>query len=150
MDEVFCGFVKHVYGQIGRTLDGITETELSWRPYPIANTAGKILCHMARISYVLLPQVAEGTTQGEWNDSYEEMEHTLPEMLNDLEVGRVRVLRDLEELNDTDWKSLIPLWGGVYPRSEGLYMLVGEMAHHEGQVAYIRGAYRRAQAKIEK
>ncbi len=150
MRVIFLGFIDHVYDRTKKTLEGVTEEELSWLPSPTANTAGRILRHVARISSVLLPQVVEGTTRGDWDDGYENDEHTLPEMLADLEAGRVKVLKRLGSFSEADWETTIPLWGGVHPRKEGVYMLVSELAHHEGQIAYIRGAYRRAHMATDK
>jgi len=37
----------------------------------------------------------------------------------------------------------IPLWGGIHRRAEGINMLVSELVYHAGQIALLRGAYRR-------
>ena len=37
----------------------------------------------------------------------------------------------------------IPMWGGTRQRKEGLFAYIGEVYHHKGQVAYIRGTYKR-------
>jgi hypothetical protein len=137
-------FTEHVYWRLGDSLKGVTEEELRWRSVPEMNTVGKILRHAARISLILLPQVVEGTTKGDWDDDYEQREHTLPEMLRDVEAGRERVIRGMRGLNDGDLDTIIPLWGGKHRRAEGLYMLVGELVYHAGQIALIRGAYRRS------
>jgi hypothetical protein len=137
-------FTEHAYGRLGESLKGVTEEELRWHPVPEMNTAGKILRHTARISLVLLPQVVEGTTRGDWDDDYEKKEHTLSDMLRDVEAGRDRVLQGMRGLRDENLDTIIPLWGGKHRRSEGLNMLVGELVYHAGQIALIRGAYRRA------
>jgi hypothetical protein len=136
-------FTEHIYQRASSALEGITEEELLWRPIPEMNAAGKILCHMARISLVLLPQVVEGTTTGSWDDEYEQSEHSLPEMLRDLEAGRVKVSRGLQGLEESSLDVEIPLWGGTHRRAEGINMLVSELVYHAGQIALLRGAYRR-------
>lgn len=140
----FVEFAEHVFDRVTGALGGVTEEELQWRPVPEMNTVGKVLRHTARISFILLPQVVEGTTTGDWDDDYEEREHSLAEMLRDLEAGRVRVLAGLRKLKPDDLEAKIPLWGGMHRRVEGLNMLVGELVYHAGQIALIRGAYRRA------
>jgi hypothetical protein len=137
-------FTEHAYGRLRESLGGVTEEELRWRPVPEMNAAGKILRHTARISLVLLPQVVEGTTRGDWDDDYEQREHSLPEMLRDVEVGRDRVLTGLRGLKESDMDAVIPLWGGKHRRAEGVNMLVGELVYHAGQIALLRGAYRRS------
>jgi hypothetical protein len=136
-------FTEHAYQRASNALEGITVEELLWRPVPEMNTAGKILRHMARISLVLLPQVVEGTTTGSWDDDYEQSEHSLPEMLSDLEAGRVKVLKGLQGLGERSLEVEIPLWGGIHRRAEGINMLVSELVYHAGQIALLRGAYRR-------
>jgi len=137
-------FTEHAYGRLRESLRGVTADELGWRAHPEMNTVGKILRHAARISLVLLPQVVEGTTSGDWDDDYEQREHTIPDMLRDIEAGRDRVLADMRKLSEKDLDAMIPLWGEKHRRAEGVDMLVGELVYHAGQIALIRGAYRRA------
>jgi len=136
-------FTEHIYQRASSALEGITEEELLWRPIPEMNTAGKILRHMARISLVLLPQVVDGTTTGSWDDDYEKSEHSLPEMISDLESGRVKVLKGLQGLEERSLDVEIPLWGGTHRRADGINMLISELVYHAGQIALLRGAYRR-------
>ena len=140
-------FTEHAYGRLGEALRGITDEELHWHPHAEMNTVGKILRHTARISLVLLSQVVEGTTRGDWDDDYEQTEHNVSEMLRDIEAGRERVLEGMRGLNERDLDTVIPLWGGEHRRAEGLNMLVGELVYHAGQIALIRGAYNRAMKK---
>jgi hypothetical protein len=137
-------FTEHAYMRLEEVLRGIKEEEIYWHPVPEMNTACKILRHISRISFVLLPQVVEGTTRGDWDDDYEKREHSLSEMLDDIEAGKQRVLRDMRALKDEDLELVIPLWGGKHRRVEGLNMLIGELVYHAGQIALLRGAYRRA------
>ena len=64
-------------------------------------------------------------------------------MLGELEMGRVRVLGGLRSLKASDLDEMIPLWGKKHRRAEGVNMLVGELIYHAGQIALLRGAYRR-------
>jgi len=136
-------YAEHVYGRVNTFLAGISDEELNWRPCQTCNTLGWTLRHMARVSVVLLPPVVEGTTTGRWEDDYESRPHTLDELIRDLNAGRDGVISGLRGMAAGDLEEEIPLWGGVHRRKEGLYMLIGELAHHGGQVAYIRGAYSR-------
>jgi hypothetical protein len=137
-------FAEHAYTRLMGSVEGITEEELRWRPIPEMNTAGKILRHSARISVILLPQVVEGTTTGTWYDDYEQREHSLTDMLHDIEEGRKIVLNGIRSWKADDLETIIPLWGGRLRRIEGINMLVGELIYHAGQIALIRGAYHRA------
>jgi len=137
-------FTEHAYERLLVVVEGIAEKELHWRPIPEMNSAYKIFRHSARISFILLPQVVEGTTTGDWDDDYERHERSLQGMLRDLETGRVRVLGGLRSLEASDLDEMIPLWDKKHRRAEGVNMLVGELVYHAGQIALLRGAYRRA------
>jgi hypothetical protein len=140
-------FTEHSYDRLLGAVEGVTEEELGWVPCPTMNTAGKVIRHAARISLILLPQIVEGTTRGEWDDDYEQREHNLAEMLRDIEAGRVRTLNGIRGLNAKNLETMIPLWGGRHRRVEGINMLVGELVYHAGQIALIHGAYRRSRTR---
>ena len=117
-------FTEHAYERLLVVVEGIAEKELHWRPIPEMNSAYKIFHHSARISFILLPQVVARA--------------------RDLETGRVRVLGGLRSLEASDLDEMIPLWDKKHRRAEGVNMLVGELVYHAGQIALLRGAYRRA------
>jgi hypothetical protein len=137
-------FTDHAYTRLIESLEDVTDLELHWKPVPEMNTAEKILRHSARISVILLPQVVEGKTTGSWYDDYEKKDHSLDEMLGDIKSGRKKVLEHLDLFVKTDLETIIPLWGSHHRRAEGIYMLVGELLYHAGQIALLRGAFRRA------
>ena len=46
-------------------------------------------------------------------------------------------------LSDDELEEVIPLMAGPYPRKIGLYAYLGELFHHRGQIAFIRGTKHR-------
>jgi hypothetical protein len=139
----FKEYVEHTLSRTREALQGVTDEELNWKPVAQMNNINHILRHTARINLILLPQVLEGTTTGVWSDEYEDIEHTKEELLKDLEKGQSMVLSLLDGMKDVDFDMNIPLWGGIKRRKNGVYMLVSEIDWHGGQIALIRGAYKR-------
>jgi hypothetical protein len=139
----FREYSDHTFTRIINALQEITLDELNWTPVPEMNNLKQILRHTARISYILLPQVLEGTTTGDWDDDYEKKEHTIEEMLRNLEEGRKKVLLLLDNMTIVDFDLEIPIWGRIERKKTGFYMLISEIDWHGGQIALIRGAYKR-------
>jgi hypothetical protein len=140
-------YVEYVYDNLGRTLEGLTVEEARWKPMPESNDVAYILRHMAKISKHLLPSVMGGDTVTAWKSDYEKIDHGIAEMFGDLWEGRDKVLEEFNGLTDTDLDAVISLWGGKKPRKFGLFLLLSELVHHGGQVAYFRGAMRRLKEK---
>lgn len=137
-------FTESVYSRIEKTMESLSREEIEWKPTPQTNNIKWILTHLVRISKLLLPQVIKVETTGKWEDQYESQEHSLDELLKDLKESKKTVLKGLNELTSEDFEEEIPLWGGKYQRKRGVYVLLSELIHHNGQIAYIHGAYNRA------
>jgi hypothetical protein len=60
--------------------------------------------------------------------------------MKNLKEGRENVLMSLDKLNPADLDVDITTPRGVRKRETMLMMLLSEIPHHEGQIAYIRGA----------
>jgi len=46
-------------------------------------------------------------------------------------------------LSDEQLEEVLPMMSGPYPRKIGLFAYVGELFHHRGQIAFIRGTVKR-------
>ena len=139
-------FTESVYSRIEKTLENLTQEEIEWSPTPQSNNIKWILTHLVRISKLLLPQVIKGETTGRWEDQYESQEHNLDELMRDVKESQKTVLNGLNKLTSVNFEEEIPLWGGKHKRKRGIYVLLSGLIHHNGQIAYIRGAYRRVNA----
>ena len=99
---------------------------------------------MTRIAYLLIPQLLTGTYNPEgWDDDYEQQKHSLTELKEDLGKARVRVLSLLSELDEAQLDEMIMIWGSMRPLKEPIFVLLGELLHHNGQIAMLRGINKR-------
>jgi len=141
---------EYIYERIGRTIKGLTEEEMRWKPTEVSNNIEWILNHMARISNLSLPRIIKGDPEYKpegWPDDYREMHHSLDKMLGDIEKGKQVVMEGIGKLTSTQLEEEIPLWGGTKKRKIGLFAYLGELAHHNGQIAYLRGTIKRLKEK---
>lgn len=141
---------EYIYERIGRTLEGLTENEMKWKPTEVSNSIEWILNHMARISNLSLPRIIKGDPEYKpegWPDDYRDMRHSLEKMLGDIEKGKRVVLEGIGRLTSAQLEEEIPLWGGTRKRKIGLFAYPGELVHHNGQIAYLRGTMKRLKEK---
>lgn len=97
-----------------------------------------------RIASILLPQVLSGTQNPEgWDDNYQEQPHSIDDLLNDLKEAKETVLSLVDGLSEEDMNEEIDVWGETHPRKEAVYALLGELLHHNGQIAMLKGIIRR-------
>ena len=142
--------VEYIYGRIERTVEGLEEKEISWRPTEASNSIEWILNHMARISNLSLPRIIKGDPEYKplgWPEDYRETHHGLEKMLRDIGEGKEAVLEGIGKLTSTQMEEEIPLWGGTRKRKTGLFAYLGELVHHNGQIAYLRGTMKRLREK---
>ena len=141
---------EYIYERIGRTLEGVTEKEMKWKPTEVSNSIEWILNHMARLSNLSLPRIIKGDPEykpGDWPDDYRDKHHSLEKMMGDIEKGKKAVLEGIGKLTSAQLEEEIPLWGGTRKRKTGLFAYLGELVHHNGQIAYLRGTMKRLKEK---
>ena len=137
-------FAEYIFRRITQTADEVTLEELDWKLVEEANSIHWILTHLTRIACLLIPQVITETyNQSGWDDHYEEEPHTLEELKNDLNGGIENVLSMLDELSEADLNKEIMIWGKMRPKKEPVFALLGELMHHNGQIAMLRGIKKR-------
>jgi uncharacterized damage-inducible protein DinB len=139
-------YAEYVYERFGRTVEALTEVEMKWKPTEASNNIEWILNHMARISSLSLPRIIKGYPEYKpkgWPDDYKEMHHSMAKMMKDIEAGKKTVLDSIGKLTSAQLEEEIPLWGGTRKRKAGLFAYLGELVHHNGQIAYVRGTYKR-------
>lgn len=137
--------VEYIFERIGDTVKDLSEDELSWTPCRGSNTVEWILTHMARIGYILIPQVIQGTVKpGGWDDDYEEQPHSLDELLSDLEKAHMIIGEGLSMTCDEELAAPLTIWGRETDRKSLLFHLLAELIHHNGQIAMLRGIYSRS------
>lgn len=142
--KVLTGFAGYIFDRVTQTANEITPEIMDWRPVEKANSIYWILVHITRISYLLLPQVLTGTYNPDgWDDDYEQQTHSLEELREHIGKARIQILSLLEELDEAQLDEEIMIWGSKRPLKEPLFVLLGELLHHNGQIAMLMGIKKR-------
>ena len=143
--NVLTDFAEYIYREIIHTNDEITPEALDWKPVKEANSIHWILTHQTRIAYLLIPQVIIDTYNPDgWDDDYQEKPHTLEELIKDQKKAREKVLPMIDGLSDEDLNKEIMIWGKMRPKKEPIFALLGELMHHNGQIAMLKGIKKRS------
>lgn len=142
--NVLTDFAEYIFREITHTNNDITPGILDWKPVEGSNSIRWILTHQTRIANLLIPQVITGTyNPAGWDDHYQEEPHTLDELINDQREAREKVLPMLDGLSDADLNKEIMIWGEMRPLKEPIFALLGELMHHNGQIAMLKGIKKR-------
>jgi len=144
MGNILADFADYIFNRLENTVEGLGEEELYWKPVEESNSIYWIVVHTTRIAYLLIPQVLDGTyNPAGWDDDYEKQNHSLKELQNDLDKGREKVVKGINRLSLGQLSQEIEIWDRKRPLKEPLFVLLGELLHHHGQIAMLRGVYKR-------
>lgn len=144
MSSLLAEHADFMFDAIQKNVSNLSEDELNWRPVKESNTIHNILVHTTRIAFILIPQVIEGTVNPEgWDDDYEETSHTYPELLEDMGKAREKVREGIKALSVDELENTIKLWDRELIRKNLLFHLLREIVHHNGQIAMLKGMYKR-------
>ena len=147
MSNELADFADYIFDRLMHTIDGISESELNWKPVEETNSIHWILTHTTRIAYLLIPQVISGThNPAGWDDNYEQQKHSFEDLKNDLDKARKLVVNDIRDLDEKQLEKKVNIWGKERPLKEPIFALLGELLHHNGQMAMLRGIYKRTTA----
>lgn len=142
--EFFKSLAELAFSRLERATGGLTEKEIDWRPMEEANSIRWILTHLSQICNVSFPRIFKGDPEykpADWPDDYVgNTSYSLEKIMADLEAGKDALMRGLGELTPADLEADIPLWGGTRKRHFALMAYISEILHHEGQIAYLKGA----------
>jgi uncharacterized damage-inducible protein DinB len=142
--NVLTDFAGYIFESVTQTANEITPEIMEWKPVNEANSIHWILVHMTRIAYLLIPQLLTGTYNPEgWDEDYEQQKHSLTELKEDLGKARLLVLSLLAALDEAQLDEEIMIWGSMRPLKEPIFVLLGELIHHNGQIAMLRGINKR-------
>jgi uncharacterized damage-inducible protein DinB len=142
--------LEYVYNSLGRAVEGLGEEEYAWRPTEESNNIQWIMNHLSRITNLSLPRIISGDSNYApkgWPEDYRDQNYSLEKVLKDIEAGKNKNLKDIGKLTNPQLEEDISLWGGTQKRKTGLFAYIGELIHHRGQIAYIRGTYKRLNEK---
>jgi hypothetical protein len=137
-------FAELVFGRFDNSVKDLKETEAEWKPVNEANDIKWILTHLSQEWNVGTLRAIKGDPTYKvagWPDDYVgNKSYKLEKIMKDLKEGREKFLASLDKLNPADLDVEITTPRGVRKRETMIMMLLSEIAHHEGQIAYIRGA----------
>jgi uncharacterized damage-inducible protein DinB len=141
--------LEYAVGALERTVEGISEDEYRFKPTPVSNSVQWQLNHIARIVNISIPRIIKGVTDYTpkgWPEDYGDQDYAMDKLFADIKKGAKAAAKGLRGLSD-DVEAEIPLWGGTQQRKTGLFAYIGEVYHHRGQAAYVRGTYKRLHEK---
>ena len=145
MSVILAEHADFMFDAILQNVEGLTEDELNWRPVEESNNIHNILNHTVRIAYILIPQVIGNTVNPEgWDDEYEETLHDYGELLDDMGKARKLVVDGIKGMSQEYLDGELKLWGRVLVRKYLIFHLLKEIVHHNGQIAMLKGIYKRS------
>ena len=144
---------EFLYVRLLKTTEGLTPEEAKWKPVKESNNIEWQLNHISRITNLSIPRLVKGDHNWKpdnWPLDYQDANVSTYEMISDIENGAKLVTELLGLLNEASLEKDTKYWGGVRKLKEGVFAYLAEIAHHKGQIAYLRGTYAREHGKIWK
>ncbi len=144
--EVLREAFEFAFSALERTLEGTDDKEYTYRLNEASNDIHSILNHLSRMTNLNIPRIIRGEpyhTPGDKPVEPDEPNQSLEKLLDDIDKGKEKVIEGVAGLSEEDLEEMVPLMAGPYPRKIGLYAYLGELFHHRGQIAFIRGTIRR-------
>jgi hypothetical protein len=141
---------EFLFTRLLKTVEGLAEDEAEWKATPESNNIVWQLNHLSRITNLSMPRLIKEDHEWipeDWQSNYKESVVDSDRLIHDIEKGKKMVLSELGELSKAQLEKETKFWGGTRKQKEGLFAYLSEIAHHKGQIAYIRGTYARIQGK---
>jgi uncharacterized damage-inducible protein DinB len=140
----------YVIDSLDRHVENLGEKEYLYRLTPESNNIQWLLNHMSRIVNISIPRIVKGDSNYSpkgWPADYKDQAYSLEKLMKDIKSGRKAAVEGLAKLKDEQLEEEIPLWGGKQKRKTGVFAYIGEIYHHRGQLAFIRGTIKRLKEK---
>ena len=141
---------EFLFTRLLKTVEGVSEAEAEWKPTPESNNIVWQLNHLSRITNLSMPRLIKEDhdwTPGNWTPDYKVSVIDSARLIQDLEKGKERIIPELGKLSKSQLEKDTKYWGGTRKQKEGLFAYLAEIAHHKGQIAYIRATYARLHGK---
>ena len=145
--ETIKSFVELGFTRLDMVTKDLKEEQLDWKYCPQANTVRWLLTHLSNELYVYIPKILKGDKdyypEG-WPEDYTgNAGYSLEKILGDLEEGKKKLIKSLEETTDEKLDKEMEWFWGKLPRLSYLNLMVSEILHHGGQIAAILGVEKR-------
>ena len=147
--QILKEYAEYHLNSLDELLKGLEDDEANYKLTEESNSIEWIVNHLCRISNTALPRIIKGDPNYKpmgWPDDYKDQHYSLDKYMADLAAGKKTTLDGIAKLKDTQLEEEITLWGGTKKRKIGLFAYIGEVVHHKGQIAYIRGTVKRLKA----
>jgi len=145
--ELIKTFAEIAFERFDSAMKDLSEKEIDWRPMEETNSIRWILTHLSQQWNVGIHRILKGDPEykpKDWPEDYVgNRSYSFEKIMSEIENGKNKVMSGLEELTLAELEAEIPLWGGTKKRQYGLLIYLSEIFHHEGQIAYLRGAVKR-------
>jgi len=149
--ESLKSFANVAFGRFDMTMKDLKEADVEWKPVEEANNIKWILTHLSQQWNVGFQRTFKGDNgykPAGWPDDYVGSKSiTYAKLSADLAKGRAAVLEGLGKLTAADLVVEVQSLSGMVKRYDRLMRQLSEIMHHEGQIAYIRGAIGRKRQK---
>ena len=149
--ESLKSFANVAFGRFDMTMKDLKEADVEWKPVEEANNIKWILTHLSQQWNVGFQRTFKGDNgykPAGWPDDYVGSKSiTYAKLSVDLAKGRAAVLEGLGKLTVADLVVEVQSLSGMVKRYDRLMRQLSEIMHHEGQIAYIRGAIGRKRQK---
>lgn len=136
----------YAFDSLEKSLEELDDGEYYYRLTEASNSIQAILYHLSLFTKLNIPSIIRGeaysTPEVEMRDQ-SDVEYCFDKLWGDIVAGKEAILDGVGGLSDGDLDEVVPLMSGPYPRKVGLYAYLGEIIHHRGQIAFIRGSIRR-------
>jgi hypothetical protein len=137
---------EFTFNTLEKSLEGLDDEGFLYKITETSNSIQAILYHLSNLTRVNIPSIIKGeqysTPEAEINDPGD-VEYSFDKLWNDIASSRDVILGGVGDLSDNDLEEIVPLMAGPYPRKIGLFAYLGELFHHRGQIAFIRGTIHR-------
>jgi hypothetical protein len=145
--ETIIDFLEYGFRRLDYSLQGLAEDELDWQSCSEANTLRNILTHIIGEWYERDARIVAGN-KNMVNDSLPDSLKngtvlSLDEIIGLLDGGKRFLRSEFNSLTDIDLDYEIDWFLGNRTRGYYLIHCIGELLHHEGQIAAIRGLKKR-------
>jgi hypothetical protein len=149
--ESLKSFANVAFGRFDMTMKDLKESEIDWKPVDEANNIRWILTHLSQqwnVGFQRTFRGDNGYKPAGWPDDYVGSKSiTYAKLVADLAKGRAAVIEGLGKLTAADLTAEVQSPSGPVKRYDRLMRQLSEIMHHEGQIAYIRGAIGRRRQK---
>ena len=139
------------FGRYDMTMKDLKETEIDWKPVEETNNIRWILTHLSQQWNVGFQRTFRGDNNFKpvgWPDDYVGSKAiTFAKLSADLAKGKAGVLEGIGKLTPAELNIEVQAPSGMVKRYDRLLRQLSEVMHHEGQIAYIRGAIGRKKQK---